>query len=128
MNRYMTVGLSVLAGTALGAVAIQTLHAQAKPFAYVVAEITVKDQDGYTKEYVPLITKSIQESGGKFLARGGQTISFQGDPPAKRVVVIQFDGLDKAKAWTGSKDWNDAQAVGNKMATIRSYAVEGVSP
>ena len=128
MNRYMTVGLSILAGTTLGAVAIQTLHAQAKPLAYVVAEITIKDQDGYTKEYLPLITKSIQESGGKFLARGGQTISFVGDPPAKRVVVLQFDSLDKAKAWGDSKDYKDAQAIGAKMATIRNYAVEGVSP
>lgn len=29
MNRYLTVGLSMLAGAALGGAAIQTLHAQA---------------------------------------------------------------------------------------------------
>jgi uncharacterized protein (DUF1330 family) len=128
MNQYMTVGLSVLAGATLGAIAIQTLHAQAKPPAYVVAEITITDQDGYTKQYLPLITKSIQASGGKFLARGGQTISFLGDPPAKRIVVLQFESLDKAKAWGDSKDYKDAQAIGTKTATIRNYAVEGVSP
>ena len=128
MSRYVTIGISMLTGAALGVAAIQTLHAQAKPLAYVVAEITIKDQDGYTKEYLPLITKSIQESGGKFLARGGQTASFVGDPPAKRVVILQFDSFDKAKAWADSKDYTDAQAVGIKMATLRNYAVEGVSP
>jgi uncharacterized protein (DUF1330 family) len=128
MSHYVTVGISMLAGVALGAAPIQTLHAQAKPPAYVVAEISVKDQDGYTKQYLPLITKSIQESGGKFLARGGQTTSFGGDPPAKRIVILQFDSFDKAKAWSDSKDYANAQAVGTKMATIRSYVVEGASP
>jgi uncharacterized protein (DUF1330 family) len=128
MSRYVTIGISMFAGAALASGVIQALHAQAKPPAYVVAEITVNDQDGYTKNYVPLITKSIQESGGKFLARGGQTTSLLGDPPAKRIVILQFDSLDKAKAWGDSKDYKDAQAVGTKTATIRSYAVEGVSP
>jgi hypothetical protein len=42
MNSYMTVGLSMLAGAALGGAAIQTLHAQAKPHAYVIGEVTIK--------------------------------------------------------------------------------------
>jgi hypothetical protein len=37
MNRYMTLGLSMLAGAALGAAAIQALHAQAKPIGYSLA-------------------------------------------------------------------------------------------
>jgi len=36
MNRYLTVGLSMLAGAALGGAAIQTLHAQAKAPVYQV--------------------------------------------------------------------------------------------
>ena len=39
MKTYYTVGLSMLAGAALGAGAIQALHAQAKPPVYYVAEI-----------------------------------------------------------------------------------------
>jgi len=35
MNRYMMVGLFMLAGAALGGGAIQTLHTQAKPHGYV---------------------------------------------------------------------------------------------
>jgi len=32
------------------------LHAQTKPPVYNIVEITIKDQDGYNKEYLPLIT------------------------------------------------------------------------
>jgi hypothetical protein len=41
-TRYKTV-LAVFAGAALGAAAVQALHAQAKPAGYYIAEITVKD-------------------------------------------------------------------------------------
>jgi hypothetical protein len=64
--RHITVGLAMVASAALGAAAVQTLHAQAKPPAYNIAEITIKDQDGYNKEYLPLVTKSITDAGGKF--------------------------------------------------------------
>ena len=127
MNRTITVGLSMLAGAALGAAAIQTLHAQAKPPAYVITEITIKDQDGYTKEFLPPVTKAIQDAGGKFIARGGKTTTFQGAAPAPRVVVIQFESLEKTQAWNDSAAQVTAQKIGDKFATFRGFAVEGIS-
>src|ERR1700731_1126266 len=57
MNRYMTLGLSMLAGAALGAAAIQALHAQAKPIGYAIAQNVVTNEEGYTNEFLPQITK-----------------------------------------------------------------------
>ena len=55
---------------ALGAAAVQSLHAQATPPGYAIVEVTVTDKEGYTKEFVPLIAKEIQASGGKYIVRG----------------------------------------------------------
>ena len=126
MNRHITVGLAMVAGAALGAAAVQTLHAQTKPPAYNIAEITIKDQDGYNKE--SLITKALTEAGGKFLVRGGKTISYEGAAPAPRVVVIQVESLDKLQALYNSASYKDAVAVGDKYATQRIFGAEGVSP
>ena len=128
MNRHITVGLGMVASAALGAMAVQTLHAQTKPPAYNIAEITIKDQDGYNKEYLPLITKALTEAGGKFLVRGGKTISYEGAAPAPRVIVIQFESLDKLQALYNSAPYKDAVAVGDKYATQRIFGAEGVSP
>jgi uncharacterized protein (DUF1330 family) len=128
VNRHITIGLAMVAGAALGAAAIQTLHAQTKPPAYNIAEITIKDQDGYNKEYLPLITKALTDAGGKFLIRGGKTISYEGAAPAPRVVVIQFESLDKLQALYNSAPYKDAIAVGDKYATQRIFGAEGVSP
>jgi uncharacterized protein (DUF1330 family) len=128
INRHLTVGLAMIASAALGAAVVQTLHAQAKPPAYNVAEITIKDQDGYNKEYLPLVTKAIADAGGKFVVRGGKTISYEGAAPAPRVVVVQFENLDKLQALYNSAPYKDAIAVGDKYSTQRIFGVEGISP
>ena len=53
MKTRHAVALSLLAGAALGAAAVQGLHAQAKPPIYYVAEIDVTDLEGWTKDYGP---------------------------------------------------------------------------
>ena len=53
----------MLTGAALGATAIHGLHAQAKPIAYVVAEIDVSNQEGYVKEYLPPSSKALLNAG-----------------------------------------------------------------
>ena len=128
MHRQITLGLAMIAGAVLGAAAVQTLHAQTKPPAYNIAEITINDQDGYTKEYLPVITKALTDAGGKFLVRGGKTISYEGAAPAPRVVVIQFESLDKLQALYDSAPYKQAVAIGDKYATQRIFGVEGVSP
>jgi hypothetical protein len=70
--------LSMLAGITVGGLAVQGLHAQSKPPAYVIAEIDVMDQDRYAKEYQSRAVKPIQEEGGgKFLSRGSKSISIR---------------------------------------------------
>ena len=127
MKTYITVGLSMLAGAALGAAAIQTLHAQAKPAAYVIAEIDVKDQDGYAKDFAQAAAKALAENGSgyKALARGGKTVAIFGDPPKNRIVINAFVDMDHALAAYNSPEYKAAKAVGDKYATFRTFAVEG---
>jgi uncharacterized protein (DUF1330 family) len=120
--------LGMVASFAVGAVAVQSLHAQTKPLAYGIAEIVVSNQEEYAKEFLPPVRKTIADAGGKFLAAGGKTVTLQGAPPALRVVVIQWESLDKAQAWWNSAATKDAFSIGEKYATFRNFTVEGVSP
>jgi hypothetical protein len=47
MKAKFGVALAMVGSFALGAVAIEGLHAQAKPAGYVIAEVTVKDPEKY---------------------------------------------------------------------------------
>jgi uncharacterized protein (DUF1330 family) len=127
MNTKYKYALVMGTGLALGAVAVQGLHAQAKPPAYYIGEITVNNQDAFMKEFAIPGMKPLQEAGGKFIVRGFKPIAAQGEPPP-RVTVIQFDSMDKAQAWWNSPANKAMQAIGDKYATFRTYLVEGVSP
>jgi uncharacterized protein (DUF1330 family) len=127
MKTQYTVALSLLAGIAVGAAAIQVLHAQAKPPAYVVAEIDVLNVTPFDKEYVPPAAKAIADGGGKYIVRGGETTSFYGDPPKSRIAIMVFESIDKAKAAFDSSAFKAAKAIGDKYAKFRVYVVEGLS-
>jgi uncharacterized protein (DUF1330 family) len=130
MKTKYTVTLAMVSSFALGAAAVQVLHAQAKPPAYVITEVTVTNEEGFMKEFAPIAGKLTPEAGGKYLVRGGKTVSLSGAPPAPRVVVIQYESMDKALALFNSPSESEkaARAIGEKYATFRSYLVEGVSP
>lgn len=129
MKTNYKVAIALVAGAAIGGAAIQGLHAQAKPPAYVVAEIDVTNQDAFTKEYLPLAQKALAEggSGYKTIARGGKTVSIEGAPPKSRIVINTFGSLDKAVAAYNSASYKEARKIGDKYGTWRIYAVEGVA-
>jgi uncharacterized protein (DUF1330 family) len=124
MKTRYTVALSMLAGIAIGAVAIQGLHAQAKPKAYVISETEVLDAAALAA-YSPLIRAATDAAGGRRLSPpGGKIVAFAGEPP-KRVGIQEWDSLEKAQAFRNSAAYKDLAPQRDKaVKAIRSYAVE----
>jgi uncharacterized protein (DUF1330 family) len=117
---------AVIGSFILGLGVASVLHAQAKPPAFVLGEITVRDEDGYKNDFLTVARKVISDKGGKYIGGGfNKTVSFDGAQPANRVVLIQFENMDAAKAW-----WEvaklDVEKIGSKYATFRTFAIEGV--
>jgi uncharacterized protein (DUF1330 family) len=126
MKARTTIVLSLCAGVAIGAAAVQALYAQAKPPAYVIAELDISDVARFDKEYVPPAAKAVIDGGGKYIVRGGTIVPMFGEPPQPRVLVMRFESLDKAKAAFESPAFKAAKAIGDKYAKFRVYAVEGL--
>jgi hypothetical protein len=47
----------------------QGIHAQAKPPAYYIAEIDVKNEDVFSKEWAPKADETIKAAGGAYVVR-----------------------------------------------------------
>ena len=117
---------AVIASFVLGVGTASILHAEAKIPAYTVAEIDVKDQDGYAKDFLPKAQANIREHGGKYLGGGfNKTFSMSGSPPPNRVVLLQFPDMDTLKAF-GAKQTQLEADLGNKYASFRAIGIEGV--
>ncbi|HXQ65512.1 MAG TPA: DUF1330 domain-containing protein [Alphaproteobacteria bacterium] len=126
MKTHYTVALAMLAGFGLGAIAVQSLHAQAKPPIYMIADNDVTNPEGYAKEYLPLAQPTIKAHGGRYIAAGKGT-AIDGEPPKGRVVVLAWDSMEQLLAWRNSPEYVAARKVGEKYAKFRTFAVEGVS-
>ena len=126
MKTQYTVGLAVIVGIGLGAVAVEGLHAQAKPPIYFIAEIDVTNLDGYAKEYAPRAVASIKKAGGRLLAAGPKVTSFEGQPPKPRVAVHVWDSMEAIQAWRKSTDYKESREIGDKYATFRAFTIEGL--
>ena len=131
MRSNYKIAVAVTVGVAVGALAVQGLHAQAKPPVYYVAEIDVTNPDAYAKEYAPKAQALIRAAGGRFLAIGGSAAAtgtvtaFDGDAP-KRVVVQVWDSMEKIRAWRANPEYVELRKVGEKYAKFRSFAVDGL--
>lgn len=126
MKTHYTVGLAMLAGFGFGAIAVQGLHAQAKPPVYYIAEIDVTNLDAYTKEYAPKAQALIKASGGRLLAAGQKVTAIEGAPPKPRVAVQVWDSMEKIRAWRDSAEYKELRKIGDKYAKFRAFTVEGL--
>ena len=115
----------MLAGALVGGGAISVLHAQAKPPVYQVTLQDVSNAEAFNTEFVPVARATIIKDGGKPVASGAP-IALDGTAPAKRIVINQWESVEKAKAWYNSAEYQKARETGNKYAKFTIFLVEGV--
>lgn len=62
----------------------------------------------------------------KFIARGGQTVTFEGPAESRRIVLIEFPDLADAQAFYNSPEYSQARKLREGIAIAEFIAVEGV--
>jgi uncharacterized protein (DUF1330 family) len=93
--------------------------------AYVVVDIDVQNPTRY-ESYKDLAGPAVAKHGGRYLARGGATTVLEGSWQPKRLVVLEFPSVEKAKAWWDSTDYTEAKRIRQESAKTEMLIVEGV--
>jgi uncharacterized protein (DUF1330 family) len=93
--------------------------------AFVIVDIEVTDPAGY-EEYKRLAAPTVALYGGEYIARGGYTETLEGSWSPKRLVILQFENVERAKAWLNSDEYREARALRHKYAKSEMIVVEGV--
>jgi len=118
--------MTLLAGVAIGAIALQGLHAQgAKLKAYTIGEAEILDAS-FQATYLPAARKAIEAAHGRALrTAAGRVVQIEGGPPPKSTGIVEWDSLDDAVAFYKSKAWADLAPQREKaVKVIRRYVVE----
>jgi len=92
--------------------------------AYIVARVAITDA-GKMKAYQALTPAAITKHGGKFIARGGDVVTLEGDEETRRVVVIEFPDMAAAKTFWASPEYAEAKAKRIGGADFQAFIVDG---
>jgi uncharacterized protein (DUF1330 family) len=92
--------------------------------AYVVVTVNVHDPVRY-EDYKKMVPPTLEAYGGRFLVRGGQVHPREGAWNPKRLVVLEFPSLERAKAWYDSPEYAPAKALRQATSTADLVIVEG---
>lgn len=125
MKTLYAVILAMIVGFALGLIAHQPL-AQTAPPAYVVTLFDSGSKSVTDTNYPSLNPATFQPYGGHYIIHFGRTVSFDGQPP-NRIVVIAFDSMKNAQAWHSSDAFRQSYDA-RKLSDVRAFAVEGIIP
>jgi uncharacterized protein (DUF1330 family) len=93
--------------------------------AYVVVQVDVKDPVRY-EDYKRMVPSSLAKYGGRFVVRGGKTETLEGTWSPKRLVMVEFPDVERAKAWWASADYAEAKALRQTTSHTEMIVVEGV--
>jgi uncharacterized protein (DUF1330 family) len=93
--------------------------------AYIIAEIEITDPAGF-EEYRRQVPPTIEQYGGKYIVRGGACETLEGDWKPKRIVVLQFDNVERAKGWLDSVEYAEPRKLRHRAAKTRMILVEGM--
>ena len=93
---------------------------------YMIVSIEdVFDPELY-KQYVSEVRAIVNKYGGRYLARGGEIISFAGEWEPRRLILIEFDSLEKAQECFNCPEYRKLAPLREEPTITKALFVEGV--
>jgi uncharacterized protein (DUF1330 family) len=81
------------------------------------------------KEFAPKAQAALKNLAGSQFVAAGIAIKIEGEPPTPntRVTIRRYSSMEDAKAAYTSPEFMEARKIGDKYATFRVFAIEGVA-
>lgn len=92
--------------------------------AYVVSMMSISDADTY-KKYTDRTPPIVEKYGGKFLARGGEVLTVEGEPYKDRMVILEFPSKQHILDWFADPEYQEAMVFRHASSEARILVMEG---
>ena len=93
--------------------------------AYIIVRLETKNP-ALLKEYQAATPPIIEKYHGRFIARGGATVTLEGPEESRRIVIIEFPELADAEAYYHSPEYSKVRKLREGVAVAEFIAVDGV--
>jgi len=94
--------------------------------AYLISDVTVRSAEAF-QAYRTRAAASIEQYGGRYLVRGGSIETLEGVWTPRAIIVVEFDDVERARAWYRSPEYAAALAVRDEALSRNLILVDGVS-
>jgi len=84
---------------------------------YLIANLEVTDSKGFD-EYRQKVSPLIAQFGGRYLVRGGEVRTLEGNLPVRRLVVLEFPSVEAAQSFYDSPEY--APLLKIRLASTKS--------
>jgi uncharacterized protein (DUF1330 family) len=126
-SRLTTVlAMGIIALIAMGVMSATRLLGTEQPKkAYVLVQVDVNDAEQYAN-YIKVAPDIVTQYGGRYLARGGRTMTLEGPEARGRVVVLEFPIFDAAQQFYNSPEYTAARRLRAGAAKAQWIVVEAM--
>ena len=94
--------------------------------AYCIFDITQVIDEEKIGQYRQLVGATVEQYGGRYVVRGGETEVVEGDWRPVRLVMLEFPSLGQARQWYSSEEYRDLKALRLAATHSNGVIVEGV--
>ena len=92
--------------------------------AYVISMMSIHDPKTY-KKYTDRTPPIVKRHGGKFLARGGDVATIEGESYQDRLVILEFPSKQSVLDWMADPEYQDAMTFRHASSEARILLIEG---
>lgn len=124
MTRVLALALSMLTGVLLGAAGIDNLNARGGPHqVYAIIEIDQVVDQRALRDVLAKTSSVAERFGGRTITQTGNITGRDLVPP-NQVVLIAFDSIDDAEAWSTSAAEAELDQARDVLAKARSFLID----
>ena len=93
--------------------------------AYAIVRATITDAERF-KDYAARTPALLKKYGAKFLARGGDVVTMEGEEEGRRIVLIEYPSKEKALEFYNSNEYAELLIIMKESGTRDFILVDGI--
>jgi len=92
--------------------------------AYLVLDFSIHDLEGF-RPYVETVPSYIARHGGKYVVRGTEPRTIEGDWQPERMVIIEFPSRQNAEHFLEDPEFKELAKIRHRTTTSKLVLVDG---
>ena len=92
---------------------------------YSIVNVQITDPARYA-EYREKAPGTIARYGGKYLARGGEVEVLEGDWNPQRLVILEFESMERFNEWYNSPEYAPLKQLRCETSVTEFVVIEGL--